>query len=159
MGLGFNANEIYEMAEQIERNGAAYYREAAEAVSNAEDKSFLVELAAMEDDHEVTFADLRKELSADEKADVTFDPEGESAQYLKALADTRVFYNKAIDLSSMEGILKGAITAEKDSIVFYLGMKDMVAGNRGKDRIDAIIKEEMKHIKLLSSRLLAAVKK
>jgi len=155
MGLGFNADEIFEMAEQIERNGAKYYRDAAEVVTNADDKDFLVELAAMEDDHEVTFAGLRKELSADDKAEVTFDPEGEAAQYLKALADTRVFYDKAMDLSSMEGILKGAITAEKDSIVFYLGMKDLVAGNRGKARIDDIIKEEMKHIKLLSGRLLA----
>lgn len=155
MGLGFNADEIFEMAEQIERNGAKYYREAAEAVTNEADKTFLVELAVMEDDHEVTFADLRKNLSADEKEAVTFDPEDEAAQYLKALADTRVFYQKDIDLSSMEGILKGAITAEKDSIVFYLGMKDLVGGTRGKDRIDAIIKEEMKHIKLLSSRLIA----
>lgn len=155
MGLGFNADEIFEMAEQIERNGAKYYREAAEAVTNEADKKFLIELAVMEDDHEVTFADLRKNLGADEKEAVTFDPEDEAAQYLKALADTRVFYQKDIDLSSMEGILKGAITAEKDSIVFYLGMKDLVGGTRGKDRIDAIIKEEMKHIKLLSSRLIA----
>lgn len=155
MGLGFNADEIFEMAEQIERNGAKYYREAAESVTNDADKKFLVELAEMEDEHEVTFAGLRKELGNDDKAAVTFDPEDEAAQYLKALADTRVFYDKAMDISSMEGILKGAITAEKDSIVFYLGMKELVAGNRGKQRIDDIIKEEMKHIKLLSGRLLA----
>ncbi len=158
MGLGFNADEIFEMAEQIERNGAAYYREAAASVTNADDKTFLVELADMEDGHGVTFADLRKNLASDEKETVTFDPEEESAQYLKALADTRVFYQKDIDLSSMTGILKGAITAEKDSIVFYLGMKDMVGGTHGKNRIDAIIKEEMKHIKLLSSRLMATTK-
>ena len=155
MGLGFNADEIFEMAEQIERNGAKYYREAAEAVSNEDDKKFLVELAEMEDDHEVTFGDLRKGLSDDEKESVTFDPEGEASQYLKALADTRVFFEKVMDISSMEGILKGAITAEKDSIVFYLGMKDMVSSTRGKEKIDAIIKEEMKHIKLLSNRLTA----
>ncbi|MBU0944205.1 MAG: ferritin family protein [Proteobacteria bacterium] len=156
MGLDFNADEVFEMAEQIERNGAQYYREAAEAVSNDEDKKFLLELAEMEDDHEVTFSDLRKKLSANEKEVVTFDPENEAAQYLKALADTRVFYKKALDLSSMEGILTGAITAEKDSIVFYLGMKDMVGGSRGKDRINAIIKEEMRHINLLSNRLLVS---
>lgn len=156
MGLDFNADEIFEIAEQIERNGAQFYRDAAEKVSNEEDKNFLIELAEMEDEHEVTFADLRKNLNSDEKEAVTFDPEDEAAQYLKALADTRVFYNKTIDLSSMTGILTGAITAEKDSIAFYLGMKDMVASNRGKDRINAIIKEEMKHIKLLSKRLLSS---
>lgn len=158
MGLGFNADEIFEMAEQIERNGAKYYREAAEAVTNADDKTFLIELADMEDGHQVIFADLRKNLASDEKEAVTFDPEDEAVQYLKALADTRVFYQKEIDISSMTGILKGAITAEKDSIVFYLGMKDMVGGTHGKSRVDAIIKEEMKHVKLLSSRLLASIK-
>ena len=155
MGLGFNADEIFEMAEQIERNGAKYYREAAEAVTNEADKKFLTELAEMEDDHEVTFGDLRKGLSDDEKEPLTFDPEGDATQYLKALADTRVFFEKVMDISSIEGILKGAITAEKDSIVFYLGMKEMVSETRGKERIDAIIKEEMKHIKLLSNRLSA----
>lgn len=158
MGLDFNADEIFEMAEQIERNGAKYYRNAAELVSNEEDKKFLVELAEMEDDHEVTFAELRKNLSLNEKESMTFDPEDEAVQYLKALADTRVFNKKTIDLSSMEGILTGAITAEKDSIAFYLGMKEMVGANRGKKHIDAIIKEEMKHISLLSKRLLTSAK-
>ena len=154
MGFDFNADEVFEIAEQIERNGAKYYREAAEAVTNEKDKDFLLELADMEDDHEVTFADLRKTLNDKEKEAVTFDSEDETPQYLKALADTRVFYKKAIDFNSMEGILTGAITAEKDSIAFYLGMKDMVTGCHGKDRINEIIKEEMKHIRLLSSRLL-----
>ncbi len=158
MGLDFNADEIFEMAEQIERNGAKYYREAAEAVTNEEDKKFLVELAQMEDDHEVTFAGLRKNLKIQETESVTFDPQDEAGQYLQALADTRVFYKKEFDLSSMEGILTGAITAEKDSIAFYLGMKDMVGEYHGKDHINAIIKEEMKHISLLSSRLLASAK-
>jgi rubrerythrin len=55
----------------------------------------------------------------------------------------------------LEGILKEAITAEKDSIVFYLGMKELVPETLGKKRIDAIIKEEMSHIKLLSKELVA----
>ncbi len=158
MGLDFNADEIFEIAEQIERNGAKYYREAADRVSNDEDKNFLLELAKMEDEHEVIFADMRKNLSEIEKEEVTFDPENEAAQYLKALADTRVFYHKSMDLASMEGILKGAIATEKDSIAFYLGMKDMVTSSHGKDRITAIIKEEMKHIQLLSNKLLSSAK-
>ena len=55
----------------------------------------------------------------------------------------------------MKEILKAAIMAEKDSIVFYLGMKEMVPEGLGKAKIDIIIKEEMGHIKLLSGRLLA----
>jgi len=58
----------------------------------------------------------------------------------------------------MEEILKEAILAEKDSIVFYLGMKEMVPENLGETKIDAIIKEEMAHIKLLSGKLVALIK-
>ena len=38
----------------------------------------------------------------------------------------------------MEEILKEVILAEKDSIVFYLGMKEMVSENFGKSKTDAI---------------------
>ena len=73
--------------------------------------------------------------------------------YLRALADTRVFFEKEIDVTSMRAILKSAITAEKDSIVFYLGIKEAVDESLGQGRIDYIIKEEMGHSKLLSGKL------
>lgn len=114
----------------------------------------LLNLAAMEDEHEKTFKSIRAELSEKEKVVTVFDPQGEAALYLRALADTRVFFEKDIDVTSMREILKSAIEAEKDSIVFYLGMKDAVSENLGKDRIDGIIKEEMGHIKLLSKELI-----
>jgi rubrerythrin len=158
MSYDFNADDVFEVAEQLERNGAAFYRDAAGSVEDSTLKEFLLELAAMEDEHEKTFVNLHKELTAAEKTPTVFDPDDESALYLKALADTRVFFKKEIDTSTVEGIFKSAITAEKDSIVFYLGMKDLVPGALGKDRMDAIIKEEMGHIKVLSQKL-ATLKK
>ncbi len=158
MVYDFNADEIFKMAEQIERNGASFYRKAAESITDPAEKKLLLDLAVMEDDHEKTFADLRKGLSEKEKTATAFDPEGEAALYLRALADTRVFFEKKIDTTSMEEILKEAILAEKDSIVFYLGMKELVPDNLGKTKIDAIIKEEMAHIKLLSGKLVALKK-
>ncbi len=146
------------MAEQIERNGASFYRKAAESIDDPAEKKLLLGLAAMEDEHEKTFADLRAGLSEKEKTATAFDPEGEASLYLRALADTRVFFEKKIDTTSMEEILKEAILAEKDSIVFYLGMKEMVPENLGETKIDAIIKEEMAHIKLLSGKLVALKK-
>ena len=58
----------------------------------------------------------------------------------------------------LEEILKFAIGAEKESIIFYLGMKDAVPGNLGKHRLDAIIKEEMGHIRMLSNKLVSIKK-
>ena len=153
MSYDFNADDVLEVAEQLEKNGGKFYRAAAESTDDPENKEFLLELAAMEDQHEITFKAMRAELSEKEKESTVFDPNGEAAMYLRALADTRVFFEKDIDVSSMRAILKSAITAEKDSIVFYLGMKDAVDESLGKGRIDHIIKEEMGHIKLLSSKL------
>ena len=154
MSIDFNADEVFEIAEQIERNGANFYRTVAEKVSDTGKKQLLTDLAEMEDEHEQTFKSLRSQLTTDEKIQTTFDPEGESERYLRALADTRIFYEKEVDTTSFEDILKSAITAEKDSIVFYLGMKEVVPAHLGKQKLDDIIKEEMEHISLLSKELL-----
>lgn len=158
MSYDFNADEVFEMAEQMERNGGAFYREAAEKVEDPDGKKLLLKLAAMEDEHEKIFAAMRAEISEKEKESTVFDPDAEAALYLRALVDSRVFYKKEIDLTSMVEILKAAIEAEKDAIVFYLGMKEWVPQALGKDRIDVIIKEEMSHIKLLSGKLSIAKK-
>ena len=151
----FTADEVFEMAEQLERNGAQFYRKAAQNTDNPEYKELLVGLSEMEVEHEKTFISLRSELSGNAKASTAFDPQNESTLYLRALADTKVFFEKEIDFSSMKSVLKAAILAEKDSIVFYLGMKEMVPEKYGKDKLDKIIKEEMGHIKLLSKELVA----
>jgi rubrerythrin len=149
----FTADDVFEMAEQLERNGAQFYRQAAQNTDNPEYKKLLIGLSEMEVEHEKTFIALRSELSGNEKASTVFDPENESVLYLQALADTKVFFEKEIDFSSMKSVLKAAIHAEKDSIVFYLGMKEMVPEKYGKDKLDKIIKEEMGHIRLLSKEL------
>jgi rubrerythrin len=155
MSYDFNADDVFEMAEQLERNGAKFYRTAAENVSDPKSKKLLIELAEMEDEHEKTFASLRADLTEGEKTTTVFDPEDESVLYLRALADTQVFFKKKIDISSMKEILKAAIVAEKDSIVFYLGLKDFVPDRLGKNRLDKIIKEEMGHIRILSKELVS----
>ena len=154
MGIDFNADEIFKIAEQIEKNGAEFYRSAAENIIEPEKKKLLIHLAEMEDDHGITFQKMHQELSVEEKTLTTFDPDNLGGSYLKALADTRVFYEKSIDNTDLSEIFKTAITAEKDSIVFYLGMKEIVPSHLGKDRLDSIIKEEMAHISLLSKELL-----
>lgn len=152
--MSFNANDIFEIAKQIEKNGAVFYRKAAEKVSDKDQKDFLLELASMEDDHEKTFAELQKELADSETASTAFDPNDENAAYLKALADMRVFAaDKEPPQNSFKQILLSAIQAEKDSIVFYLGMKALVPEKMGKTKLDDIIKEEMLHIKNLAKKL------
>lgn len=147
MPVSFNANEIFQIAEQIERNGAHFYRTAAEKFSN--EKELLLEIAAQEDEHEKIFANMRKELSTSEKKSNVSDPTGEASAFLKALADEKVFSK---DLENLEDIINFAIGKEKDSIVFYLGMKDFISETSGKNKLDDIIKEEMRHITWLANK-------
>ncbi|MHC4553062.1 MAG: ferritin family protein [Planctomycetota bacterium] len=159
MGITFNADEIFEMAEEIERNGAKFYRQAAEKTSDDAIKSMMLELAAMEDGHELTFAAMRKELSAEEKEYTTYDPDNEVAQYLKTVAGFHGTEGKVSPTElltgqeSMSEILKIALQAEKNSIAFYVGIKDLVPSKAGKDKIQAIIIEEMAHVSTIGGKL------
>jgi rubrerythrin len=151
------------MAEQIERNGAKFYRRMAEDISDTSVHQLFLDLAAMENEHEKTFASMRKDLSDQDRKPTVFDPEGEAALYLRALADLSVFDEEGkpefflpealTDEEKTRTILRIAIGLEKDSIAFYLGMKELVPERLGKKKIDDIIKEEMGHIRLLSNRL------
>jgi rubrerythrin len=159
----FNAEEVLQMAEQIERNGARFYRRAAEIVRDPAVNKLLLELAAWEDGHEKIFASMRARLSEQEREKTVFDPEGEAGLYLKAMADGHVFDAKkdaAAQLTGKESakeILREAIGKEKDSIIFYLGLKDFAPESLGKEKLEGIIREEMRHIGFLN-RHIAAVR-
>jgi rubrerythrin len=163
MSYNFNADEILRLAEEIERNGARFYTLAADQSKSPSTRQFFTELASMEKEHEKVFTLLRSKLTAQEKAPITFDPDGETGQYLKALAGVSVVDDRAKNafalaakLSDQEGLVKAlraAIDLEKDSVVFYLGIKELVPAHLGRERVDEIIHEEMRHIRILGGKL------
>ncbi|MFC1736187.1 ferritin family protein [Candidatus Hydrogenedentota bacterium] len=161
MSIVFNADEIFEIAEDIERNGAAFYRRAAEAVAeeNSSEGKLFLELAEREDDHEKFFKALRAELTQKEMDSTTFDPDDEGSKYLKAMADGHIFDtrqdpSKLFETQpSMGDILRVAIECEKDSVVFYAGMKRLVPDELGKAKLDGIIDEEVRHVMDLTGLL------
>lgn len=161
MSFGFNADEILQMAERIERNGVRFYRAAAEATADPAFKERFVELAEMEITHEQTFAAIRQELSSDEKGQTAFDPQDETQAYLAAMANSEIFDNSndpaelVAQTSSPAEVLRVAIGLEKESILFYLGLKDLVSTRLGRDRVARIIDEEKSHVALLNGQLLA----
>ena len=153
MNIRFNADQILQMSVRIEQNGARFYREAAERVEDSKDKLFLLQLANFEDQHEEYFSEVRKALSEAEREELSFDPDNQGMAYCQNHADLQKFFDKDVDFTRMKDVLESAIQQEKDSIVFYLGLRDYVPARFGKERIDAIIQEEMSHINILTSRL------
>ncbi|MBN1232441.1 MAG: ferritin family protein [Candidatus Coatesbacteria bacterium] len=145
MSVYFNSDEIFEIAIQIEKNGAAFYRKAIKIIENEMLKNLLEKLAKMEDEHEKAFTAMKNELS-------NFTLDNEAKDYLKAIAGGYVFdlETEPKDIISeentFEDIVRIAIGLEKDSIAFYSGMKEVMPASFGKDKIDHIIKEEIRHI-------------
>lgn len=164
MSMAFNADEVFEMALEIERNGANFYRRAAELAADANAKAALLELAAMEDDHYETFTEMRSGLTAEERKEMTYDPYGELPLYLRAMADKNVFDTKTdpsqklTGAESIEDVLRFAIGMEKDSVVFYLGLQDLAPARLGGARLKDIVKEEMGHLSTLGDLLRCARK-
>ena len=159
MGITFNANEVFEMAEEIERNGAKFYRKAAENASDDKIKKMLLGMAAMEDKHLKTFREMREQLSAREKEENVFDPNDEAAMYLQTMADARSWEGRkspGVELTGNETtkeIIEIALNSEKESVVFYHGLRSLVPPKAGRDKIDAIITEELSHIRVLLEQL------
>ncbi len=159
MGITFNADEIFKMAEDIERDGAKFYRKAATNTKDEKTKQMLLNLADMEDKHLKTFEAMRKELSAREKEQMVFDPNNEAAMYLQTMAEGHGWEGKKSLTETLTGnekiedILKIAINAENNSVIFYSGLKELVPPKAGKDKVEAIIKEELGHIAVLNQQL------
>jgi len=162
MSMAFNADEVFEMAEEIERNGARFYREAAAKAPNREIKEMFLGMASMEDAHLRTFHEMREDLTEQEKGETAFDPYNEATLYLQALADSKGFEGmksstqKLTGKESVRELLEIAIGAEKNSVLYYVGLKDLVPAEAGRERIEAIIREEVRHVADLRRRLTAS---
>ena len=157
MKLYFNSDEVFEMAEDIERQGAAFYTKAAGLFSDTDIKNLLEGLSKMEVSHEKAFKKMRSDILSD--AFKGYDPDEMAAAYINSFTEGKVF-SKGSDMcdalgakSTLSEILKMAIEAEKNSILFYTGIKKALPETMAKDAIEDIISEEMKHIVMLTGKL------
>ena len=159
MAITFNADEIFDIAEQIESNGQKFYSTSAQRVSEPTAKKVLANLAEMEAEHLKTFRNLHARLDAKAREELTWDPEDESVAYLRAAADSHIF-KASVDPSSLVAddsdarqILELALQFEKDSVVYFLGIADMVPERLGKSEVLGLAKQEQGHIALIQRTL------
>lgn len=159
MKIKFSADEILSVAEKIERNGARFYRRAAELQPDHGSQQLLNGLAEMEEQHQQTFARMRSSLTEAQRQELSFDPDNELDLYLQSMADGHVFDADADPAAllgpgtTLESVYRTAIGMEKESVVFYQGVKGVVPESLGQGWVEAIIKEEMGHVGLLSANL------
>jgi rubrerythrin len=157
MKIYFNADEIFEMAEEIERQGAQFYRKASVLFDEPEIEQMLTSLSGMEIGHEKLFSSMRSRILSDTYKG--YDPDEMAASYIKAFTDGKVFDVKKnmcdalTDKSTLRDVLGMAIEAEKNSIAFYTGLKLLVPEALGRETVEKIIVEEMRHLVSLTDKL------
>lgn len=159
--IRYNAEELFRMAESVERDGRQFYRQAAQAVGCPDLARLLNELADWEGKHEERFAAMRAELpeSASREPGPGDPLEEHAADYLQAFVDGKVFPGPSRtagfafpQLADPAAVLAYAIGREKDTVVFFLTLQQQVPKFRGQERIQAIIDEELKHVHILERK-------
>jgi len=150
------ADDVFAMAVRIEENGHAFYAGAAEMSNDLKVKDLFQQLALMEEGHVRAFKALRSQLPGSDPTDSLWDPEGLAESYLQAAADTHIFTTEtaksrlATARTPME-TLDMALQFEKDSIAFFIGMKEILPDAGGRPQIDELILQEMDHYRMLTA--------
>lgn len=159
MAIAYTADEIFNIGVGIEKNGRQFYESASRIASSAAIKAFFDRLAKWETEHEKLFLSLQSGLSQAAREPVSYDPSGELGLYLKAAADTHIFKVDA-DIPSLVNQCKTekqafamALTFEKDSVVLYSTMLNLVPEHLGKKDVQKILNEELKHVSIITEEM------
>ena len=152
MSISFSGSELINIAIGIEGRGIVFYDVMAKSTQNEAAREVFNYLADMERDHIETFKDMLEEA---DKFQVPADESGQYTAYLRALVDSAVFSDDlvtsemAAQAESDTAALELAIRAEKDSILFYYEMKEVMP-QRAQATVNKIIAEEKSHLRQLS---------
>jgi rubrerythrin len=152
MGNIFAGSEIVEIGIQIEKNGRDFYNAVAKQSKNQKAKDIFAYLAGEEEKHIAVF---QKVLGSVNKYEPPESYPGEYFAYMNALASDYVFTKEnkgsqmAKKVASDKEAVEIGIKAEKDSIIFYEGMKKAIPEYDYKV-IDELISQEQDHFKKLT---------
>lgn len=150
----FNAVEVFRIAEQIERDGEQFYRSVAAKFPKDDIQELFLTLADWELEHEKTFVAMRVSIEKANPLVKVTDPE--KCQAMSALSEFVIKSDTSkilTDLMTVKSSIEMAIGMEKDSVIFYTGLKDFVTDKTAIEKIDDIIAEEHRHIEILKSKL------
>lgn len=152
MNKQYNLAEIFNIAIQIEINGANFYREVASKQSIPAVKAFLVDLADQEAGHEQLFRKMQDRFA--ENVDVEVMNDEFAMLYMQAEAKNYVFKSANAPTVTanmiLSDVLELAMNKERDSILFFMGLKFLMKAPADKNTIDKLIEEEQFHLATLA---------
>ncbi len=148
----FAGSEVVELGIEIEKNGRDFYNALAGQSKNAKAQDVFKFLAGEEEKHIAVFQEILEKAQRSQPQGLNSD---DYYAYMNALASEYVFTQKdkgreiarAIK-TDREAVEKG-IGFEKDSIIFYEGLKKAVSDHDVKI-VDALIVQEQEHLRQLT---------
>ncbi len=152
MSIAFSFGELIDIAIGIERRGITFYDVMAKSTDNEIARRVFQGLVEMEREHIEIFQNM---LGEADKYQLVESATAEYTDYLQALVDSAVFTDDMITsemATQAESDIKAVelgISAEKDSILFYYQMKDIMPPP-ALPMINRIIAEEKSHLRQLS---------
>lgn len=142
--------DVLEVAVRIERQGLELYRRLHETVKSPDAKGAFAVLAAEEERHAGTFSAMLAKI-----ADYTprYDYPGEYGKFLNEYAAS-ILDNAEKAFAQLDPVNFGAaldmgIALEKETILFYLEIREEGIGKENAETIQQIIREERSHWKRL----------
>ena len=149
------ADDVFALALRIKENGKAFYSRLATMGDDPVLKKLFGDLATLEECHAECFKCLQSQLPEYFPEETVWDPEGLAKSYLEAAADTHVFTadvaaERIKSVQTAVEALDMALQFEKDSVHFFLGIKEMIPDPAAKAELDKLITDEMDHIRRLS---------
>jgi rubrerythrin len=150
----FRATELMDMAISIEEEGQAFYRVCLSTTDDARMKGVFQYLLDQEIEHARTFSRMKGNLNPDESLPESYP--GELRNYLNAFVKGEVFddpktaQDNVQRLKDENEIIAVALELEKQSILFYSGMKLLVRHSDAEE-VDRIITQEHRHVRRLHS--------
>lgn len=156
-----DANEIVssllDMAANVEHASAGFYLQASRNVSDREARRTLQELAATELQHKNFFSDMKQQFQDSIEGPIEQSAWQSISRYAKTVRDTRIFdfdymlSHKVTGKEKKEDVTQMAIAFEKDSIIFYTGLANIIENNELNKLLKEIIREEFNHLSALSN--------
>jgi len=151
----FTATEALEMAMEIEKNGEAFYHAVA-ARHEGELKDLFEDLAVQERGHYQLFNSMLSEITA--APPISGVDSDEYRAYLQAALDNALFSGPDKALTAIgaspdrETALRTAIGFEKDTLLFFYDLREMVS-EKDRDAVSNVIREEKRHVRRLAKLL------
>ena len=146
----FSIMEVLEQAVQTEGLGYDFYTAMAEKHGKNEGfRNLFQKLAQKELLHKTRFEELREITGEEEPEDWD-----EASHYFRAVVQSEFFLGKDKSLPSLTQIkdaddaVRFAIGFEKETLLYFVGLRDVV---KNKEIVDEIISEEKSHIKWLAA--------